>query len=323
MESVSTLAVAPLDALSVALLAQQLPTPPTINGENLDGDGESFSEWLECLELVASTCKWDDEAKLVNVATCLQSTASGLYCSCTPQQRSSYNELVTALHSRFTPVHIQSVQSSIFHERRQHANKTTDDYAQDLCRLFYRTYSSAHLDEEPQLRPEENINLLYHQRCLMSESVLGAPVNLLLGTDILSLLGFSLTEKTRTVLLAQRISCTGAATLQPTSTETAEVKLIRPAHLPAGHMKLLRVKTSSPRVRRCPQEVPELKMFEPLSGRVADKSASKEGIEASDSPTDPQMNNTPAKSPPPGLWAGLLHPRNTRSRMIEAHGEEM
>jgi len=117
VEPVSTLAAAPLDALSVALLAQQLPTLPTFNGENLDGDGESFGEWLERLELVASTCKWDDQAKLVNVATRLRGTASRFYHSCTPQQRSSYDELVTALRSRFTPVHIQSVQSSIFHER--------------------------------------------------------------------------------------------------------------------------------------------------------------------------------------------------------------
>ena len=144
MEPMSTLAAAPLDALLVALLAQQLPTLLTFNEENLDGDGESFSKWLERLELVANTCKWDDQAKLVNVATRLQGTASRFYHSCTLQQRSSYNELVTALHCRFTPVHIRSVQSSILHERRQHANETVDDYAQDLRRFFLRAYSSAH-----------------------------------------------------------------------------------------------------------------------------------------------------------------------------------
>ena len=124
MESVSTLAAAPLDALSVALLAQQLPTLPNFNGEDLEGDGESFGDWLERLELVASTCKWDDQAKLMNVATRLRGTASRLYRSCTPQQRSSYKELVAALRSRFTPVCIQSVQSSIFHERKQCTNET-------------------------------------------------------------------------------------------------------------------------------------------------------------------------------------------------------
>ena len=106
------------------------------NGENLEGDGESFSDWLERLELVASTCKWDNQAKLVNVATRLRGTASRFYRSCTPLQRSSYKELVAALHSRFTPVRIQSMQSSIFHERKQCTNENVDDYAQDLRKLF-------------------------------------------------------------------------------------------------------------------------------------------------------------------------------------------
>ena len=94
------------------------------------------------------------------------------------------------------------------------------------------------------------------------------------------------------------------------------------------------------RVRCCPQEVPELKeaatpvdgrravgrrnnsgsrsggppvMFEPLSGHAVDKSASKEG---SDSPRDPPMNtNRPAKSPPPGIWAGRLRPRSERGNV--------
>ena len=72
MEPVSTLAAAPLDALSVALLAQQLPSLPNFNRENLEGIGESFNDWLERLELAASACKWDDQAKLVNIATRLE-----------------------------------------------------------------------------------------------------------------------------------------------------------------------------------------------------------------------------------------------------------
>ena len=143
MEPVPTLAAAPLDALSIALLAQQLPTLPNFNGENIEGDGESFSDWLERLELIATTCHWDDQAKLVNVATRLRGTASRFYRSCTPRQRSAYKELVAALRSRFTPVHIQSVQSSIFHERKQRTNESVDEYAQDLRKLFHRAYSNA------------------------------------------------------------------------------------------------------------------------------------------------------------------------------------
>jgi len=119
VEPVPTLAATPRDALSVALLAQQLPQLPNFTGGHLDGDGESIEDWLERLELVAGACNWDDQAKLVNVATRLRGEASRFYRSCTPQQRSSYSVLATALRKRFTPVRIQSVQSSRFHERRQ------------------------------------------------------------------------------------------------------------------------------------------------------------------------------------------------------------
>ena len=139
VESMPTLAPS---AFSVALLSQQLPTLPNYSGDNLDGDGETFSDWLERLELVAATCKWDDQAKLVNVATRLRGTASQFYRSCAPQQRSSYSELVTALRQRFTPVRIQAVQSGIFHERTQRGGEKVDVYAQDLRKLFHRAYGA-------------------------------------------------------------------------------------------------------------------------------------------------------------------------------------
>ena len=59
---------------------------PSFSGEQPDRGGENFNEWLERLELVASACKWDDQAKLVNVATRLRGPASQFYQSCTPQQ---------------------------------------------------------------------------------------------------------------------------------------------------------------------------------------------------------------------------------------------
>ena len=64
-----TLATAPLDTLSAVLLAQQLPLLPFFSG---DQDGESIGDWLECLELMAAMCHWEEQAKLVNVAACLR-----------------------------------------------------------------------------------------------------------------------------------------------------------------------------------------------------------------------------------------------------------
>ena len=143
MEPVSTLAATPFDPLSVALLAQQLPSLPSFSGDNAGGDVESFAEWLERLDLVATTCRWDDQAKLVNVATRVRGSASRSYRSCTPQLRSNYLDLTAALQRRFTPVRIQSVQSSRFHERKQGPRESIDDYAQDLQSLFHQAYSSA------------------------------------------------------------------------------------------------------------------------------------------------------------------------------------
>ena len=138
---VPTLAAAPLDALSMTMLAQQLPPLPNFTGDHADGDGETFEEWLERLELVATTCGWNDQTKLVNLATRLRGSASRYYRTCPPQQRSNYTTLTEALRQRFTPVRIQSVQSSRFHERKQSPTETVDNYAQDLRRLFYQAYS--------------------------------------------------------------------------------------------------------------------------------------------------------------------------------------
>ena len=138
MELVPTLAATPLGTLSMALCSQQLPSLPNFSGDNADTDKEYFSEWLERLELVAITCGWDDQAKLVNVATRLRGAASRFYRSCPPQQRATYSALTSALQQRFTPVRIQSLQSSKCHERTQRPTESVDSYAQDLRKLFYQ-----------------------------------------------------------------------------------------------------------------------------------------------------------------------------------------
>ena len=44
---VPTLAVAPLNTLSMALLAQQLPSLPNFSGDQADGGGDTIDDWLE------------------------------------------------------------------------------------------------------------------------------------------------------------------------------------------------------------------------------------------------------------------------------------
>ena len=53
-----------------------------------------------------------------------------------------------AMSQRFTPVRIQSVQSQLFHSRRQKVNEKVDDYAQDLSRLYQKAYTQANQNSQ-------------------------------------------------------------------------------------------------------------------------------------------------------------------------------
>ena len=130
-------------ALSTALLAQQLPPIVKFSSESSLADGETFEAWCEQFKMVASVSHWDPQTKLVNLTTQLKGQAYTFYRSCAPHQRSSYDLLVAELMKRFTPVRLQSVQSSLFHERKQKASESVDAYAQDLCRLFHLAYPRA------------------------------------------------------------------------------------------------------------------------------------------------------------------------------------
>ena len=102
-----------------------------------------LKEWLEQFELVARICRWDNPTRLANLVTRLQGEAYAFYKSCTPQQSSSYEEISAALTKRFTPVRIQAVQSSLFHDRKQKEKESVDSYAQALWVLFYKAFPSA------------------------------------------------------------------------------------------------------------------------------------------------------------------------------------
>ena len=128
-------------SISHALLANQVPPLANFFGE--DRDGVTFADWYEQLELIACLCRWSDHGKLVNLATRLKGIAYAFYRLCTATQRASYQQTIDLLTNRFTPVQIQAVQSSLFHDRKQQHHVTVDEYAQDVRRLFYQAYPRA------------------------------------------------------------------------------------------------------------------------------------------------------------------------------------
>ena len=126
---------------SAALLAQQLPPIHMFTGEEATDGRETFTDWIEQLEMVASISWWDERTKLVNLTTHLKGQAYAFYKSCTEQQWKDYTALVSELTKRFTPVCLRAVQSGLFHDTRQHHPKeSVDVYAQDLQCLFYLAY---------------------------------------------------------------------------------------------------------------------------------------------------------------------------------------
>ncbi len=58
--------------------------------------------------------------------------------------QSAKNRYMDFCRKRFTPVFLQSVQSSRFHERKQLTMETVDGYAHELKRLFYPAYPTTY-----------------------------------------------------------------------------------------------------------------------------------------------------------------------------------
>ena len=145
MTGTATVYTAPEACLSAVLLAHQLPPISKFSGDDISewGGGESFKDWIDQLEMVASISNWDERTKLVNL-TRLRGQAYAFYTSCSVQQRGNYTTLVAVLTKRFTPVQLKAVQCDLFPERKQKvSSESVDTYAQDLRRLFYLAYPQA------------------------------------------------------------------------------------------------------------------------------------------------------------------------------------
>ena len=139
------------------LLGQQVPPINKFSGDDVNGEGDTFLEWVKQFELIAEMCGWNDRAKLVNLTTRLRGQAYSFYQTCTPKERSEYSQLKAKLVARFMPVRIQAVHSNLFHQRRQETDETVDQYAQDLRRLFYKAYPKAKQGSEE----AEDLGLAY------------------------------------------------------------------------------------------------------------------------------------------------------------------
>ena len=81
--------------------AQQLPVLPPFRGEE-GAEKDSFEDWVDRLEEMATWCAWDDNKKLTQLR--LEGAARSFYKFCSEAERKSYDALKAALAKRFTPV---------------------------------------------------------------------------------------------------------------------------------------------------------------------------------------------------------------------------
>ena len=86
----------------------------------------------------------ESSTKLIHLTTRLQGKAFAFYRSYSKQQKAEYNILVIELTCCFTPVRIQYVQTSLFHDQKQGDQESVDNYAQALKACFYKAYPQFH-----------------------------------------------------------------------------------------------------------------------------------------------------------------------------------
>ena len=97
-------------------MAQYLPPVSKFSGGQGSSKAVTFEEWLQQLEMVAIAWQWSEQAKLMNLKKV--EGAYAFLCTCMPAQTAN-PLIVECLRAKFTSVNIPSVQTSIFHDRKQ------------------------------------------------------------------------------------------------------------------------------------------------------------------------------------------------------------
>lgn len=114
-----------------AFLAHQLPLLAPFKGD-VGPNTETIDEWLERFEMLSAECRWTARAKLFHLTSRLERQAYSFYRLCTPQIKGSFELLAAELRNRFTPVRLQGVDTSLFHQRKQRSGEMVDEYAEDV-----------------------------------------------------------------------------------------------------------------------------------------------------------------------------------------------
>ena len=81
--------------------------------------------------MVSELAQWPENIKLKQLALRLRGPAQAYYRTCSEDQKRDYQELVQSMSQKFTPVGIQALECSTFHERKQGRKESVDTYVQE------------------------------------------------------------------------------------------------------------------------------------------------------------------------------------------------
>ena len=117
----------------------KLPTLPKFTGEDRD-DVDSLRRWLAKLDKHAELQRWTDREKLVQFELHLAGRAERVYEVLPSTSKVSFKAATEALQKRLNPVEREALVSAQLMRRKQQPAESVDEFAQDLEKLFDRSY---------------------------------------------------------------------------------------------------------------------------------------------------------------------------------------
>ena len=117
----------------------KLPALPKFSGDDRD-DVDPLKRWLAKLVKHAELQCWTEREKLVQFELHLARVAEQVYEVLPSHVKENYVKTTEALQERLNPVEREALVLAQLMHRKQQLNKSVDEFAQDLEKLFEQSY---------------------------------------------------------------------------------------------------------------------------------------------------------------------------------------
>ena len=117
----------------------KLPPLPTFDGTSRE-DVDALGRWLTKLAKHAELLRWSERTKLLQFELHLGRRAERVYELLPASQKVSFEKATQALRGRLYPIESEALVSAQLMRRKQQNHERVDEFAQDLEKLFERSY---------------------------------------------------------------------------------------------------------------------------------------------------------------------------------------